>query len=223
MRRIARKLRFLFLKRRLKSFDAFNNQAASGNIHHKLILQNQLLIQPYYKKYIQDISSANMAASLEVVSLMYTICKINNYKKILDLGSGLSSVVFRLYASKHPGVEVHSVDDSEEWLIKTKDFLSSYDFKIANISSLHEFIESKESGFDFIFYDMNFAEVRINHIKWLLGLIKTGGVIIIDDVHKPDYYFSLLEKIKEEPYDIFSLKKFTLDNFGRFSLAAIKR
>lgn len=223
MKRIARKLRFLFLKKRVKSFNAFNRQVAFGKINHHVYQESMVLLQPIYKKYIEEISNANMAASLEVSAFMYTLCKINNYRKLLDLGSGLSSVVFRLYAREHPEVEVYSVDDNERWLTKTKDYLRSNDFKNVNVSSLSEFIELNESGFDFVFYDMNFVEVRINYIGWLLGLVKKNGIIIVDDVHKRDYYFSLLEELKAEPFDIFSLKQFTLDRFERYALAAIKK
>lgn len=74
------------------------------------------ILKPYYDYYIAHVSKADMAMSLELAALVYALCVKKELKNLLDLGSGFSSFVYRLYASTHSGVRVVSVDDDSQWL-----------------------------------------------------------------------------------------------------------
>ena len=184
--------------------------------------QNKEMLRPYYEQYVQKVSRADMATSLELAAFMFTICKLNRYTKVLDLGSGLSSFVFRLYAMENPGVNVFSVDDDAAWLEKTKDFLHQHRLSTENIFTLEKFLKLNETNFDCILHDLNFVEVRINYVDSIMKILKQEGIVIFDDVHKPDYLFALLTKMKKTNVKMYSLKPITIDSYGRFSLAVIK-
>lgn len=210
------------LKLRIKRFNQFKRLKPYNLLDENTINDYKIKLEPYYSKYIQEISRPDMAASLELASFLYAICKLNQFHKLLDTGSGFSSFVLRMYAKETPGVRVFSVDDDEAWLEKTKDFLKQYQLDTQNVYTLKEFLERKESDFDCILHDLNFVEVRINYVEQIISMAKKGGLIILDDVHKPDYLNAVLTKIENMKLKMYILKNATLDRYGRYSLAVFK-
>lgn len=220
--KIKNKIRFALLKLAIRPFSEARGIKVFENLDSE-IEHNKKRLQPYYEDYVRDISSADMAASLELVAFMFSICEINQYKKVLDMGSGLSSFVLRLYARENPGVKIFSVDDDSVWLERTKRFLSDHQLDTDNVYTLDQFLKAGEADFDCILHDLNFVEVRIEYTEKLMKMIKQHGLIIFDDVHKPDYLFALLVKLKSFKHSIYNLKPVTTDSYGRFALCLIKR
>ncbi|MGK7390872.1 MAG: hypothetical protein ACNS60_10985 [Candidatus Cyclobacteriaceae bacterium M2_1C_046] len=173
-----------------------------------------------YTNYTSSISSKEMAVSLETCACLYTFCHVFNVKKILEMGSGLSSYVFRTYQKEVPDVEVYSIDDNEEWLSKTHEFLSSHSLSTDKIFTLQQFLLQKDNSFDLVFHDLNFVEERIKHVDFVIDRSATSSFMIFDDVHKPNYYSALAEKLKQHKLPFFSLKRYTHDQFDRFSIVA---
>lgn len=219
--RIKNKTQFSLLKLKILPFEATKEIAIFENLTPE-IEQNKKILEPYYEHYVTSVSRPDMAASLELAAFMFSICKINQYKKVLDMGSGLSSFVFRLYAKETYGVKVFSVDDDAAWLEKTKDFLNHYQLNTDNVFTLDQFLKKEETKFDCILHDLNFVEVRINYVEKLMAMLEQDGFIVFDDVHKPDYLLSLLIKLKGFKCSMYNLKPVTTDNYGRFSLAVVK-
>lgn len=222
LKRILRKIKFLSLEFGVGSFEQFKRIKPFDQLSSELCEQNKEMLKPFYEQYVKNVSRADMAASLELAAFMYTVCKVNRYTKLLDMGSGLSSFVFRFYAKENPGVVVFSVDDDAAWLERTKDYLWQHQLETENIFTLDQFLKSKEEGFDCILHDLNFVEVRINYIEHLMSITKPNGLVILDDVHKSDYRFAVLSKLQNIKAKTYSIKPLTFDDFGRFSFAAIK-
>lgn len=220
--RVLRKIEFLSLQSGVSSFSQFKKIAKYNQLDLKIIEQNKEMLRPYYEYYVEEVSLANMAASLELAAFMYTFCTLNHPAKLLDMGSGFSSFVFRLYAKENPNVQVFSVDDDAVWLEKTKDFLALHQLNTEDFYTLNQFLKTTETEFDCILLDLNFVEVRINYVERMLEIAKSNGIIIFDDVHKPDYLFELLVKLKDKNIKAFDLKPITLDQYKRFALAIIK-
>ena len=221
--RIVNRLRSIVLEVRIGTFDQFRRIKPFDKLNKETLEKNSQKLLPYYKEYIRDVSRPDMAASLELAVFMYTVCKLNGYSKLLDMGSGFSSFVFRLYASETPGVRVYTVDDDAAWLEKTRQFLQQHKLDVKNIFELKEFLSLRESDFDCILHDLNFVEARINHVDLLMQIAKHNGMVIFDDAHKPDYRVALLSKLKGSSAKLYDLKPVTRDGYGRFSLAAIKK
>jgi predicted O-methyltransferase YrrM len=219
--RIKNKIRFSLLKLKIHRFSEARRIKVFENLDLEME-QHKKKLRPYYEHYIRDISRADMAASLELAAFIFSLCKINQFKKVLDMGSGLSSFIFRLYAKENPGVNVFSIDDDAAWLEKTKGFLEHYRLDTKNMYTLNEFLKKEDKAFDCILHDLNFVEVRINYVEKLMELSKQNGLVIFDDVHKPDYLFALLIKLKNFKSSIYNMKPVTVDSYGRFSLAVVK-
>ncbi|MBS1681417.1 MAG: methyltransferase domain-containing protein [Bacteroidetes bacterium] len=222
LKRVIRKIKFTFLKQRVRTYKEFSITQPFDLVTPEKVKINIEFLRSYHSQYINEVSSSNMAASLELSGYLLSICQTNQYSHMLDMGSGFSSFILRYYAKENPHVKVVSVDDNVAWLDKTKTFLEQHQLDTKNIYHLDDFLNSEEKDFDLVLHDLNFVEVRINYVEQLIQKTKQGGVLIMDDVHKPDYLFALLSKLRKENVKLFDIKTITEDSFGRFALALVK-
>lgn len=219
IRRVVRKLRTLARQSAVGTYQQFLSRFdPDGKLDSKTLSNCRDKLKEPYEQYITEISSANMAASLELGSFLLAVCETKRYTRLLDLGSGLSSFIFRTYANENPGVTVFSVDDDDAWLAKTRGFLKMKGVDASNMMNLPQFLSLNETGFDCVLHDLNFVEVRIHHVSEVLPRVKPGGLVVFDDVHKPDYRAALLDKLANEKGAVFTLKPVTEDQFGRYSM-----
>jgi hypothetical protein len=221
--RLARKLKFISLQLSVGSYERLTKEAPFNLLGKDLLQQNEKMLRPFYDQYIGEVSQANMAASLELMAFIYTMCSVGKLTRLLDMGSGLSSFVFRLYARQTPGVTVYSVDDDPAWLEKTRDYLLAHDLSTGHMFTLDQFLQTDAADFDCILHDLNFVEVRIKYVEDVMKRVKQGGYVVFDDVHKQNYLFLLLSKLKLFKASVFDLKPVTTDNFGRFALLTMKK
>lgn len=186
---------------------------------NKLSINAQKKIEPYYKQYISTISPKLWSISFELSMFLMVLCNILKPKKILDYGSGFSSFVFRFYmsnASLKP--IVWSVDTSPKWLEQTRRFLDANNLSIENLTTWEEFREKDVGTFDLMLHDFGYTPaIRMKGLKELITLASSTGVIVIDDINIPGYetYVKLISK--KFDLNFYSLKLFTIDEFGRFS------
>jgi len=171
--------------------------------------------------YTSEVSSDTMAASLEACASLYSFCILYQPKYLLDMGSGISSLVLRIYQKeKDPDCVVYSVDDDEKWLEKTVDFLDKNNVNTENIFALSHYQNLPNLKFDLIFHDLNFVEERIKHVQSLIDRSSRNTIFIFDDVHKPRYYTNLMKILVANKLIIKNLKEFSKDKFGRFAILA---
>jgi hypothetical protein len=221
--RIIGKINSLYLEARVRSYKKLSLVSPFNKLDQATIAKNKTLLEPYYNRYIKEVSVANMAASLELSASLLSMCQAANYKKLVDLGSGFTSFVLRYYAKSHRDVEVYSVDDSKEWLEKTGEYLRTSDVGVERLMTFEDFINGKFSNFECIVHDLNFVEERIKHVTRLLSLLSSKGILILDDMHKPDYRHQVLHKLKTEPFDVYELRELTIDSFGRYAMIASRK
>lgn len=182
-------------------------------------------LAPYYEAYVSQVSTADMAISLELATFEMVVCELLKPKSILDLGSGFSSLVFRVYESNADLKPiVCSVDDSQEWLDKTAEFLTSYGFSSGNLINWREFAghEARES-YDLISYDLGNMRVREDSLKEVLLRGHSGSVILLDDMHKDGYRSYVQQMLNGLNLDYFNLRYFTGDRYGRYSVLLIMK
>jgi len=191
--------------------------------YKKLRTQHEKKLLPAYEDYINHISTGDMAASFQTSSFLYTVSSVKRPSRILDLGSGFSSLVFRLYSREaNHTVEVFSVDDDKDWLYKTRSFLLNYEIGPDNLFHWQDFCKRNEAGFDLIFHDLGSMELRAETLPYVLTLLDHKGLIILDDMHSESYRPIAVKTLKEAGFYRYSVRKYTLDKFGRFSELAIR-
>jgi predicted O-methyltransferase YrrM len=220
--RLIRKIEFILLKYRIHSGEelAQNEQI---KLNENEVLRVSREIEPFYSLYIKNVSRADMAASLQLVSVLLKLCRDVAPNKLLDLGSGFSSFVLRYYAKTNTKTEVWSVDDDIQWLNKTKEYLQESALNTEHVVPLQEFIHTNEGHFDIVLLDLNFVEVRKNYIALAIERCKVGGILLFDDVHKPDFMYEVLIQTRNLPIRLYSIRPLSLDNYGRYALLGIKQ
>jgi len=218
IQRVIRKMQSMWLESGVQSFDRFmkDNPAVAQKTKASEDSLNQR-----YQEYTRDVSSPDMAASLELLAFLLRLCRANQYQRIADLGSGISSFVLRQYAAESTDVSVISVDDDAAWLDKTRHFIEQHGLSPNGLMTLDSFLTTTENSFDFILLDLNYVETRIQYVEEVLRRIRPGGMVLFDDVHKPDYRHALLRKLESWPGRLYSLKPVTLDKYNRYSFAFV--
>jgi len=176
-------------------------------------------INKQFRKYTKTISTRTMAISLELATYMWKEINERKSVKILDLGNGFSSFVFRYYQKNNApdNCRVISVDTSKDWLVKSTKFLSDNKLSTDEIYTFDEFKILPKEKYDFILYDLGNMITRGENLPYVLSLADVKSPVIVDDVHKLIY-----SEIVEVVADNFNkslnyLKDETLDDFGRYA------
>lgn len=220
--RVFRKFNSLYLDSHVKSLGTLNTIKPFEKLDADIVAKNRKVLEPYFQEYLATVSVANMAASLELSAAILSVLQLGGYKRLADLGSGFTSFVLRYYAKANPGVQVVSVDDSAEWLEKTRAFLMKHNLGDSNMLMLEDFVNGKPTGFDCIVHDMNYVEVRINYVDGLFASLTPNGILILDDMHKPDYRHEIMRKTINGPFRVYTIRPLTNDSFGRYSMIALR-
>jgi predicted O-methyltransferase YrrM len=185
-----------------------------------LDIRQELL--PYYHRYVAAVSTPDAAISLELAVFVTSLLRDRRPQRILDLGSGFSSAVFRYYQKKAvPPPEVWSIDDSSAWLEKTRAFLKAQGLPGERLAGWDEFSQQELQPFDFLFHDLGSITVRTQTLARVLSLAAPGGIVILDDMQKVPYGEYARKLLKQEKFHSFSLK-FLRDQFHRYAFLAIR-
>ncbi len=174
-------------------------------------------IKKTHTKYIHEVSNEEMAISFEQSCFLSGFCQITNPSTVLDLGSGYSSLLFRKYAN----ASVTSIDDSKDWLTKTKNYLDENQVSSNNVFSWDEF--ENKGLYDLVFHDMGNMETRINTFKDIANLVNKGGFLFLDDVHKVPYAKYVKDNLNLSKFDIYNIYNLTVDKYGRFMYLCIRK
>jgi len=181
------------------------------------------IFEEAYKDYVTNVSPAGMAYSKEACLYTLQYCLENKPLKIVDLGSGISSYILRLYKKySSDNVITYSVDDDEAWLAKAKQFAAKYELDCDNFIYDINNIKDGFEEFDLVIHDYGRMPIRTETIIDAYALLKVGGTIIYDDCHKGYYYKLVKQKMQELSQEIIELEE-TRDEGGRFSVKVIKK
>lgn len=178
---------------------------------------------PVYQYYIKHVSNPVMTVSLETASTLFIICEYIAPSRILDLGSGFSSYVFRKYSSLQNGkVTVYSIDDDSYWLGMTRDFLKYQNLSSNNLILWKSFISNEYHHFDLIFNDIGTMVFREKVLPMVLGFANPKrNVIILDDMQFSTYEKRVKQVLQNFYFRSANLISTTKDEFGRFSALLI--
>jgi len=184
--------------------------------------QEQARLFKIYRTYVSTISLEDHAVSWEAARYLFQAIQEAKPKRILDLGSGYSSLIFRTYQAKFaPEITVVSVDDDAEWLEKTKTFLQANDISTKHCITWETFSSAYADQFyDFILYDMGNMYTRAENLTKIVDVMEPTGCLIIDDVHFSFYAMVVFEVIGNYRLRLQSLKQETLDKYGRYAVKA---
>lgn len=178
-----------------------------------------------FTEYTDTVSYEGMPISFESACMLWSLCEATSPKRILDMGSGFSSFVFRRYrstAQRKP--EVWSVDEDREWLEKTRAFLMSHDLPDDNLFYWGDFQQLEPGSFDLISLDLGNISHRPDILEGLLPLLSSDGLVLLDDIQNPEYRTEMMRRLhSNDSVAGYSVRWLTLDKFLRYCLLVRRR
>jgi len=197
----------------------FHPDFVEMHIRRKGEFRNRIF--PHYDEYIHRVSNEIMTASLELCLFLLSLCEFHRPKRILDLGSGFSSFLFRSYAAgADPEPEVWSVDDSAEWLEKTRSYLAAHDLPVANLLTWDALVARDAGRFDLVLYDLGGFDFRKDSFPRVLEFSGENAFLVVDDMHAAEFGRSVIRHLRKAGLPYFSAWTYTNDKYGRYSLLA---
>jgi len=182
-----------------------------------------------YGKYVAKFSTPEMAVSLETSQFLYALAKVARARRILDLGSGFSSYVLRLYSMDAGGdIVVYSVDDDKRWLARTREFLRLSRIREDFLLDWQAFQQLTPMRFDLIFHDLGNMALRAQSVPFVTSLLDARGILVLDDMHKTGtgleggYPRLARRAIRQAGLTVLSARRYTLDRYKRFCEIAIR-
>ncbi len=169
-----------------------------------------------HQRYVTEVSAPKHAVSLELASFLLAFCRERNPAEVLDLGSGFSSYVLRLYAAGS-GVAVTSVDTDASWLDRSRSFCEG--LPEGRFMTWRDFGSwfPEQGSYDVVLHDMGDMIERVTTLPQALMLTRHGGYAVLDDVHKAGYGRYAREIVDASANWYLDLSKITYDGLGRFS------
>lgn len=172
-----------------------------------------------HKEYVRTVSPRGMALSIDLCVYAWWLAEHTNALRVADLGSGFSSYLLRRYALERRGVEVASVDDSEEWLGRTEKFLVEHDVPTGNLWGPDEF-RSYPELFDLIVHDYSSGEEREAMMVHAADHLAPGGFILFDDAQHEGHRMAMCATARMYGFELLDVWEQTVDRVGRFGLLA---
>ena len=169
-----------------------------------------------YKRYCLTVSVRWMALSIETTAYAWWLCEQTQARRVVDLGSGFSSYMLRLYQQDHPDVEVMSVDDNPEWLAKTEKWLARHDLPTDGLVTPDEFLQS--DGWDVVIYDYSGGEIRDAMMEPTVARAAADGFVIFDDAQAIVHHLMAVDACRRHGMALFSLVEQTMDDVGRHAV-----
>ena len=168
-------------------------------------------LAPAYADYVGHVSPDPIAIALPLAVFLGVLRDQLRPRRILDLGSGFSSYVFRAHARARDDSAgaVWSIDESRPWLDKTRAFLQQHDADAPHLATWDEFTATAPAPFDLILQDFATLDARRAMLDRVIDLCRPGGLIVIDDMHVPGYRRATLRALDRRRLDYFSLRLFT--------------
>lgn len=185
---------------------------------HQLRSTFDQLVDPYVD-YCTHVSRRSMAMSIESCTLLWHLCRVLDAESVCDLGSGFTSYVLAQYAKESGSVRVASVDDSQEWLARTGEFLAKYDCPTDALMMYDDWLDSGKK-FDVIVHDFSRGETR--NTSMVAAARRANKAILFDDANHAQHSRQMLLVCDVFGYTPVDVKALTFDKVQRFARLAIR-
>ena len=141
--------------------------------------------------------------------------------RVLDLGSGLTTIVLHHLLRVGAITELLSSDTSRQWLAKTQEELTRDGLNGGRLLLQNELERLPDLGsrFDLIVLDLGTTMDRVRRLPQITTWLAPGGLILLDDWHMQPYRD--LATVCLSGFAIQPLSA-TRDEFGRFAATATR-
>jgi hypothetical protein len=177
------------------------------------------LVGPYVD-YCRNVSRRSMALSIESCTLLLHLCRHFQAESVCDLGSGFTSFVLAKYAATagHP-VRVVSVDDSSEWLLRTREFLHRYGYPTGGLMS-YDAWKGNTDHYDVIVHDFSSGEQRDQSM--VAAARRCNKALLFDDANHAGHSAQMVAVCDVYGLTPVDVKALTYDQVRRFARLAVR-
>ncbi len=168
-----------------------------------------------YREYTKEVSTGGMAASLETMSLLLALCRTSDVRSAVDLGSGFSSFVLRVWAAESDA-SVSSVDTDANWLARTAAFLEQRSSAPGRLSIWPDAPRSVE----LVFHDLSGGELREQTMSKAVAM--GTRFVLLDDAQHRGHRKAMARACASAGVPLYSLRSMTLDGIRRFAMLAVR-
>jgi len=173
-----------------------------------------------HRHYVTRVSDAAQPVSLKSAALLAWLVRGGGHSRVVDLGSGFSSYVLRREAARLGTVEHWAVDDDARWLETTRRYVRDQGSSDERIEAWETFRRRRPfPPFDLVFHDLGNMSTRTLCLPEVAERVAPGGLLILDDMHKPEYAPHALHHLREG-WTSSSLVTLTHDALGRYAYIA---
>jgi len=214
-----RRAPFRLADRAAATVDAPRLRAARPDVEAALARPREdTALRAVYDRYVAEVSSWEWAVSWPTARALDALCEALRPRHVLDLGSGLSTYVVCDWARRSGvDVDVVSVDDSPEWLAKTRAFLDGEGLQ-ARLIDVGELPGLPDATFDLAFDDIGRTEERARVVDTLVRVMAPRSVVVLDDMNVRGYRKEVKAKLDAAGWPLYSLRSQTIDAKGRFAM-----
>ena len=171
---------------------------------------------PAYRTYCTTVSKRSMALSIETCAYLWWLCVHVDARAVADLGSGFSSYVLRRYAAEaHHRVRVASVDDNDEWLINTRQFIVDQGLDPKGLFG-NEWADHP-AKYDVICHDYSAGPNREGWMVVAAEHLAPNGVLLFDDAQHVGHRLAMAETARRFGLRLFDVFEQTVDEVGRYA------
>lgn len=166
---------------------------------------------PAFIDYTQNVSPRWMAISLRTSAYILWLTATLKPMSVVDWGSGFTSYVLRSSCGT-----VYTVDDSKEWLEKTRRFLKRYRCNTERLELADDYRQTSHEH-QLVVYDFSSGEIRDGLYDFAISEIGPGGVGIMDDAAHDSHAAHMTLAAKTHGHDIWKLEEWTTDELMRYA------
>lgn len=173
-------------------------------------------VEDLWREYVASVSGLEHAASVATCAYLRHLCGAVKPQRILDLGSGLSSAVFRRWGDD---AEVVTVDTDQDWLDKTGQFLADQGLATDGLFLADAPIWG---SFDLVFVDIANGKRREMWADMAARIVAPGGVIVFDDAQDDSHRVAYEQAAAKHRITLRSIADLTVDAIGRWAMLGTK-
>lgn len=168
----------------------------------------EVLLQDYHT-YTTSFSDVRWTIALELAQVLWFLLHAIQPRVVMDWGSGYSSALLRRYQAQ-AGCRVLSVDDSAQWLAMTRTFLEAVRLPVDDLMLWEDFRRQPLQA-DLILNDIGATAGRVEAFSVALDCCTSGGVVLVDDMHKAVWCAGVLAEIRRRTRACHDLSTIALD------------
>jgi hypothetical protein len=141
--------------------------------------------------------------------------------RVLELGSGFSSTVLRLWQQQAPPVtDVWTVDDEARWLATTRIELAGLGLPVDNLWDFAVLLAADPGAFapgcfGLVFVDLDGTGTRVRHAEQFVKWTAPGGLLVLDDWHMAHYREPMTARLAALGLAVVPVPE-TTDAYGRY-------